>query len=152
MSRPTRSPEDRFWDKVWQGDGCWLWTGRPNRQGYGVLREGPSGSRTLRAHRFSYELLVGPILEGLVIDHLCSNTMCVNPDHLDSVTQAENVRRGRTGQAFGAMQRARTHCPQGHEYSNENTYLWNTYRACRMCRKEADIRHKSKKKVLLSCS
>lgn len=74
--------------------GCWRWTGQKNRFGYGQLTVNRDGkSRCLGAHRFSYEAHVGPIPEGLEIDHLCRVRDCVNPEHLEPVTRAENVRR-----------------------------------------------------------
>lgn len=84
---------DRFWDFVIPepNTGCWLWTGRDNMR-YGILK---NGRGNVYAHRFSYELAKGQIPDGLVIDHLCNIPLCVNPDHLEAVTQAENLRRAR---------------------------------------------------------
>lgn len=86
------SIEDRFWEKVDKRgpDDCWLWVGVLH-QGYGVLRRAPKGK--LLAHRLSYEINVGPIPDGLVIDHLCMVTRCVNPTHLEPVTLSENTSR-----------------------------------------------------------
>lgn len=84
--------ERRFWSKVDASGDCWLWTGAPHL-GYGRFSRGRSGATY--AHRVAYELLVGPIPDGLTLDHLCWNTLCVNPDHLEPVTRAENTRRAR---------------------------------------------------------
>lgn len=79
--------------------GCWLWTAAINNMGYGTL-----AYRQVRyyAHRFSYEMFVGPIPSGLVLDHLCRHPSCVNPDHLEAVTQQENCMRGLRGRLRGA--------------------------------------------------
>lgn len=73
-----------------QADGCWLWTGTVLGSGYGQFRVGMGH---VRAHRFAYELLVGPIPEALTLDHLCRVTSCVNPLHLEPVTASENIKR-----------------------------------------------------------
>src|SRR5688572_16860021 len=86
---------DRFRAKVDRTGGCWLWTASRILSGYGQVRfEG----KNQRAHRVAYALVKGPIPEGLVLDHLCRVKHCVNPDHLEAVTQAENLRRGDTWQ------------------------------------------------------
>jgi len=91
-----RPPEtERFWRKVRKEDGCWWWTGAVDGQ-YGRFWIGPrtQSGRIVQAHRYAYERLVGPIPDGLHIDHLCCNKLCVNPAHLEPVTGVENVQRG----------------------------------------------------------
>lgn len=93
---PTRPPvplEDRFWRKVAKGEGCWEWQAARDSNGYGVFNKG-EGRGLDRAHRVAYELLVGAIPPGLVLDHLCRNKSCCNPGHLEPVTIGENIRRG----------------------------------------------------------
>lgn len=106
--------------------GCWLWTAYLDKKGYGRLRWQGKGCK---AHRLVYELLVGPIPAGLQIDHLCRVRNCVNPAHMEPVTLAENVRRGTSG----AINRTKTHCPKGHEYTADNTYTHKGKRACKAC-------------------
>lgn len=91
MSGRTRPLMDRFAEKVNKTETCWLWTGARNAKGYGTIRD---GKRQRNAHRVAYELFVGPIPAGLVIDHLCRTRNCVRPDHLDPVTNQVNVKRG----------------------------------------------------------
>ena len=115
-------------------DGCWLWTravtGKPPKD-YGQLWF--KKQRSL-AHRFAYETLVGPIPEGLTIDHLCRRARCVNPDHLEPVTNRENILRG----VGLAAQRARqTHCVHGHAFDAANTGIRpDGRRDCRACARE----------------
>jgi DNA-binding CsgD family transcriptional regulator len=121
--------------------GCWLWIGKVNHLGYGALwiRDSAkkTGWRSISAHRHSYETNIGPIPDGLSLDHKCRVRCCVNPAHLEPVTHAENVRRGISGEVNGARMRAKTHCPSGHPYSAENTrFNENNHRACRQCDRE----------------
>lgn len=107
------------------GTACWWCTGTPTP--YGYARFYVDGIASAYAHRVVYELLVGRVPRGLVLDHLCRNKLCVNPSHLEAVTQGENVRRG------DATIR-RTHCHRGHEYTTENVKaLPDGGRRCREC-------------------
>lgn len=105
--------EARFLAKVSipEDGGCWIWTAAKNSEGYGRFSVNGTAEG---AHRVSYELHKGPIPDGLVLDHLCRNTSCVNPDHLEPVTQRTNVIRGNAPTAANA---ARTECPYGHDYT-----------------------------------
>jgi hypothetical protein len=129
----VRLPE-RFWSKVQPCPmtGCWLWTSAFTVDDYGVFWVGPA-ERSARIHRLAYELLVGPIPEGLTIDHLCRVRSCCNPTHLEPVTNRENQLRGLT---FGARNASVTHCPAGHEYNKKNTRVGRNPgdRPCRVCR------------------
>lgn len=107
---------------------CWEWTGSLYDNGYGGVR---AFGRTERAHRISYQIHKGPIPTGLQLDHLCRNRSCVNPDHLEAVTQRENLLRGPT--TLPAMNVAKTHCPLGHPYTAENTRINCGKRRCRRC-------------------
>ena len=118
----------RFWDKVSPepNTGCWLWTAS-GKLGYGAFR---FDGRQRQAHRLAYRKLVGEFDTALVCDHLCRTPACVNPAHIEPVTQAENVRRGDSGKE----QRERTHCPSGHEYAGENLIVAKSGRRhCREC-------------------
>lgn len=103
-------------------EGCWEWGGIRQPNGYGVIHHEGTGSRT---HRVAYEAWVGPIPEGLHIDHLCRNKACFNPEHLEPVTHAENMRRTRRGV-----------CTNGHELTDENIYTYGNKRHCRPCRRD----------------
>ena len=120
-------------------DGCWLWTAGLFQSGYAQIS---IKNKTYRAHRISYEFWKGKIPEGLVIDHLCRNKSCINPNHLEAVTPSVNVKRGIT------IRIPKTHCKQGHLYNKENTYIEpNGHRHCRICgRKWNQELYKSKNK------
>ena len=97
--------------------GCWLWLGATNRDGYGPTK--PKGDKLRVAHRVIYEMLVGPIPDGLQLDHLCRVRPCVNPEHLEPVTCRENLLRTE-GDGPGTKAR-QTHCKHGHPFDTENT-------------------------------
>lgn len=113
---------------------CWVWTACRYRNGYAKLRLGRRGTPMALSHRLSYEHFVGSIPPGVVLDHLCRVRSCVNPVHLEPVTQRENCLRGVAGATAAARQHAKTHCPHGHPYDAANTYLWRGIRNCRACR------------------
>ncbi|MFD0772635.1 HNH endonuclease signature motif containing protein [Streptomonospora algeriensis] len=125
---------DRFWRSVTippGPDACWTWTGALDRGGYGKFF---IAGREYIAHRLAYEIVLGPIPGGLCIDHLCRHRACVNPVHLEPVTQRENVLRGNSPAALHARA---THCPEGHPFDETNTYLYpDGRRGCRTCRAE----------------
>lgn len=127
-------------------DGCWEWTASKNSAGYGQMHAGP-GRGPVRAHRVLYELLVGPIPEGLTIDHLCRNRGCVNPAHMEPVTRGENVKRGTVGEVNRARMLGRTHCKFGHEFSPENTDTRYGTRRCVACmrRRARDYQRRKRK-------
>lgn len=127
---------DRFLRMVNKTNSCWIWTGYKNPKGYGKMTV---NYKPLMAHRWSYEYFIGEIPPGLVIDHLCENKACVNPEHLQPVTNKENLNRGRVGQKNADHHRSKTHCRRGHEYTQENTNYLNRKtrgvltRQCRIC-------------------
>lgn len=127
-------------------NGCWLPNMKAQRGGYTYFVR--DGGRGQLAHRAAYEILVGPIPAGMHLDHLCHtrdetcragvrcpHRKCINPEHLEIVPPAENTRRGRCGEVLAAKERAKTHCPSGHPYDAENTYISVTTggRCCREC-------------------
>lgn len=121
----------RFWAKVRKdpSTGCWEWTAATS-DGYGHFAVKKGDIRA--AHRVAWEMLRGPVPDGLHIDHLCRNRACVNPDHMEPVSCRTNILRGIGPSARHAI---KTHCPQGHEYSPDNTYHYRGQRHCRACRR-----------------
>ncbi len=127
----------RFLEKVRVNPetGCWDWQGARSTRVNGETTYGnlKLNGRTVSAHQFAYETLIGPVPIGYELDHLCQNKGCANPVHQEPVTHAENVRRG----ARAAYFRNKTHCPAGHPYNGANLYIDPTgSRRCRACRRE----------------
>ena len=120
---------------------CWLWTAGVSVYGYGDFW---NGSKRVRAHRFAYEHLIGPIPDGLDLDHLCRTRSCVNPGHLEAVTHRVNVLRGEGPTARHAR---KTHCNQGHPFDSVNTYIEPPgFRRCRTCvSRKSKLWHQAKK-------
>jgi hypothetical protein len=148
----------RFWSRVDRSDpaGCWLWTAATST-GYGRLWD---GDQVEYAHRISYELNIGPIPDGLAIDHLCHNRdrtcaggrrnclhrRCVNPAHLEAVTKVENRSRAPIS-GWAAVHAARTHCVNGHPLSGDNLIQTARQRSCRICTREAGKRYMRRKRA-----
>ena len=119
-----------LWSRIDKTDSCWLWRG-PTRSGYGRVK---LNGATRTAHRVVYELLVGPIPDGLQLDHLCRVRNCVNPEHLDPVSARENTLRGN---GVAAVHARKTHCSKGHLFDEKNTHrIYGTWRQCRTCNNE----------------
>ena len=140
-SRNGRDPLERFFDFVCVcEDGCWRWTGFVLRR---TQRRLPYGRFAIasnvhaQAHRFAYARLVGPIPDGLEVDHLCFTPSCVNPDHLELVTQSVNIRRA------NALRPNRTHCRRGHKWVDPYIFPSGA-RSCRVCRAIGRERYRMK--------
>ncbi|MFI5649963.1 HNH endonuclease signature motif containing protein [Streptomyces anulatus] len=149
--RTYGSTEERLLaDAVPAWGGCILRTSGIDRDGYSLIREG--SGKTRRAHRVAYELLVGPIPSGLHLDHLCHtedascpggpaclHRRCINPRHLDPVTNAENAAR--------SVNARKTHCTNGHEFTAANTRIDRGHRVCRACDRESSLRYKARRRA-----
>lgn len=133
-SIPQLSPEqlDKFWYRVevHQPSGCWQWRGTIERWGYGQFSLGKKAGK-FRAHRVAYSVLIGPVPDGMQLDHLCRNNGCVNPDHLQVTTGRINTLRG---YGTSGMNARKTHCKRGHELSGDNIYQYGNRRSCKLCK------------------
>jgi hypothetical protein len=127
----------RLLEKVAIGeDGCWRSTGGLTPKGYARFK---FDDRSGQGHRFAYLALVGPIPEGLELDHLCRVRHCINPAHLEAVTHLENVNRR-------VIPGPVTHCIHGHEYTPDNTYTYpGGKRVCRICKNDEKARYRARK-------
>lgn len=111
---------------------CIEWTGAKNKAGYGQIKV---AGKQLGAHVVAYEVWVGPVEDGMTIDHTCLNIACINVEHLEQVTQQVNILRGPT--TLAGRNARKTHCPRGHRYSKANTYHHRRHhgRSCNECRR-----------------
>lgn len=122
-------------------DNCWMWTGPIDDSGYGKVQWGRA---TLSAHRVVFTETIGPIPDGLHLDHLCKRPACVNPQHLEPVTPRENWRRSN---AITVLQAQQTHCKYGHEFDEANTRRVGGKRWCRACDRRRAREHKARKQA-----
>lgn len=130
---------ERFWTRVDKSGECWLWVGSLDQDGYGKY-----GRPTMRAHIFAYTTEVGPVPDGLELDHLCRNRRCVRPLHLEPVTNAVNVLRG---EGPSAMNARKIQCDAGHPFDSENTYMAPSgKRVCRTCVRAAGARYRDRQR------
>jgi hypothetical protein len=122
-------------------NGCWQWVGETNKYGYGHFK---LAGRVLLAYRFSYAFFKGEVPDGYELSHICRFNSCVNPDHLEPLTHAEN----RQWDAQGKPHRynLRTHCSKGHEFTPENTRWNKTGRTCRTCAHDYQITYRQNQK------
>lgn len=116
--------------------GCWVWGGGLSH-GYGAMR---FRGKNTPIHVLTYTFYVGPIPEGLELDHLCRNPSCCNPFHLEAVTRAENMRRG----LLGVLRPPKTHCRYGHLLTEANLYLYRGERCCRVCIRDRNRRYRER--------
>lgn len=137
----SKSIEERLWSGAIEGErGCWVWQRSLSDTGYGRI---VNNGQAVGIHRLAYELAIGPIPEGLVIDHLCFTRSCINPEHLEPVTHKENTLRGSGVTAYNAN---RKYCVKGHAYDEENTHYHQGRRYCRICVKNTRDRMRARQR------
>jgi hypothetical protein len=137
--------EERFWEKVDKNGpgGCWLWTAHVTAGGYGQFT--PRHHKHESAHRFAYALLVGPIPEGMTLDHACRVPRCVRPEHLRPMPIGPNVLGG---VGITAINARKATCHRGHRFSQANTYVRaDGSRACKTCQREAERRYRERRRA-----
>jgi hypothetical protein len=140
------TPQERFWTRVIRTNpnGCWTMPSQ-DANGYSIFWYGKG--LTQRAHRAAYLMFVGPIPDGLDLDHLCRNRACCNPKHVEPVTRSDNLRRGLAGMNVAVRQWSKTHCPRGHVYDAENTMTTKKgHRLCRTCRRDQWTAYRQRRK------
>lgn len=140
---------NRFWSKVNKTNRCWIWKAQINTAGYGIFW---FNGKNTRAHRYAFETVRKEIPMGLQLDHLCRNRACVNPYHLEPVTQSVNSSRGRGRLSAKLRTRKITCCPRGHMYDEKNTIIKRGARHCRECQRQRMIEYKIKKKEKINAS
>lgn len=143
-TRPTVL--QRIFSQVEITDHCWIWLGVTTPDGYGRAWSGPGGAVKF-VHRMMYELCVGPIPDGLTIDHLCRVRPCIRTDHLEVVSLQTNILRSPVAPA--AINARKTHCKHGHEFTPENIYRRPARphtRSCRVCIVASGLRHYRKRR------
>lgn len=126
--------------------GCWLWLSSMKPNGYGKVE---IGGRQLQAHRWSYEFYRNPIPHGMVIDHLCRVRCCVNPAHMEVVTQKQNLDRSECASATNGR---KTHCNRGHALADPNliTRTQRRYGATRECRTCTNANQRARRRACRS--
>ncbi|MUN41494.1 HNH endonuclease signature motif containing protein [Actinomadura litoris] len=139
--RKVKPLDERLWARIDADGPCWLWTGAKHRNGYGAINRGRRGLGTAVVHRFVWELLVGPVPEGMDLDHLCRVRECCNPDHLQPVSRPDNVARG----AYRAGAPRAFRCD--HPETPANTVRTGRQRTCRTCKNEANRRYRARMKA-----
>jgi hypothetical protein len=129
-ARAVRPIADRIRANVAEIDGCWLYQGALQANGYALVSLGRTAEGRDYLHRVTYRDAHGEIPAGMDIDHLCRNRACCNPEHLEAVSRRVNLLRGNTITAANA---AKTHCKRGHEFTEDNTRHDGRGRQCRTC-------------------
>lgn len=123
-----------FEARIERTDSCWNWVGTIALNGYGTIKIGGRKGSRVYAHRLAYSMFVGPIPDGMDLDHLCRNRRCANPSHLEPVTRQTNVLRGVGPSLLGKLNGAKTQCKSGHAFDDANTrYRPSGGRTCREC-------------------
>lgn len=144
--KKSQNVRERFEQQFEKTDTCWNWKGAESATGYGKMSV---NNQPKLAHRVSYEIHKGPLQGWDVLDHLCRNRMCVNPDHLEKVSPRENVRRGTSPSAINA---AKTHCSNGHPFDEKNTrHTPKGHRKCRKCVVVASRKRRARKSLEEKC-
>lgn len=138
---------ERFFKKVKLSKKCWIWTGGHHLSGYGVFN---TGKRLIGSHRWIYEFVNGKIKQGLEIDHLCRRPACVRPSHLEAVSHSLNVKRGTCWHHLKQKASLITHCPRGHKYSKENTYIHRNCRQCKECVRRRSREYQARKRQAIA--